>query len=347
MNIVLWGTGPDATELLHLLDLDRVKGIGFVDDDPARRSRPFFEREVDPPEALAAMDFDVLFITPRHFEEERRSAVEEFGVPQEKVFAFHHKRFGLLKRFGKKGVIPEHVTAEDIEELDSKAWYHKVDVFPGVTTPGFAHLQGFLLDQLGPDGFAGKRVLDIGAWSGPYTFEVERRGGIVTSFDIQDPEASGYNLLHAMKGSKAVYVRDSVYNLASHFKEHFDIILFFGVYYHLKNPMLAFENIHQALKKDGIMLFEGAVLEYAYDMDPVWAERKDRMGPYLEIPLCYYTTGDCYGHFSNWYVPNVLCLREWIKSAGFALGDMYLVKGGSRAYGMARKLDEAPLEHTS
>jgi len=346
MDIVVWGTGQDALEMLDLFDLDGVRIVAFVDETAVDGAK-FLGQDVIRPERLGEQNFDALFITPARWQEPRRRAVEELGVPADKVHAYHHKRFGLLRRFGKKGVIPESVSDSLVEELDSKQWYHRVDVFPGVTTPGPASLQAFLLDQLGPGGFTGKKVLDIGAWTGPYTFEAERRGGQVTSYDIQDPEKSGYNLLRKIKGSKAEYVHDSVYNLASHFTDHFDVILFLGVFYHLKNPMLAFENIHAALKTGGVMLFEGAVLEYAYTLDPVWAARKDRMQPYLEVPLAYYTTGDCLGHFSNWYVPNVLCLREWVASAGFDIGDMYLLPGGSRAYGSARKLADVPLEHSS
>jgi tRNA (mo5U34)-methyltransferase len=347
MKSVVWGVGQDAAEMLALLDLDKLDVVAFVDESAPARGAKFLGCEVISPEMVGERNIDALFIVPVRWEEVWNRAITEFKVPEDKIHAYHHKRFGLLRRFGKKGIIPESVTDANIALLDSKPWYHRVEVFPGVTTPGPASLQRFLLDQLGPNDFSDKKVLDIGAWTGPYTFEVERRGGIVTSYDIQDPEKSGFNLLKAMKGSRANYIHDSVYNLASHFQNYFDIILFFGVFYHLKNPMLAFENIHSALKDGGTMLFEGAVLEYAYTLDPVWAQRKDRMGPYLEVPMAYYTTGDCLGHFSNWYVPNVLCLREWVKSAGFETGDMYLVPGGSRAYGMAKKLSDVPLEHSS
>lgn len=346
MRIVLWGAGPDAAELLGLLDLEAVTALAFLDPDPQVRAKPFLGQAVQAPEALAAMDFDYLFITPARWQAHYDQALA-LGVAREKILAWHSGRFGLLRRFGKPGVLPASLPETIIAELDSKEWYHRVELFPGVTTPGPASLQAFLLDQAGPGAFAGKTVLDIGAWTGPYTFEAEKRGAEVVSFDIQDPERSGYNLLNKLKGSRARYVRDSVYNLARHFQKHFDIILFLGVFYHLKNPVWALENIHAALKDGGILLFEGAVLEYAHTLDPVWAERKDRMAPYLEVPLAYYTTGDCLGHFSNWYVPNVLCLREWLHSAGFATGEITLLPGGSRAFGVARKLPAAPLEHSS
>ena len=347
MRIVIWGIGKDALEMLGLLDLERVTAIAFVDDVPEAKDATFLDREVEDPSLLPSMEFDALFIAGRHWQEPWQRAVKDLCIPAEKIFAWHGKRFELLANFGKMGVIPPGIPEKIVKELDAKEWYHQVEVFPGVTTPGPAAIQSYLLDLLEPGGFAGKKVLDIGAWTGPYTFEVERRGGQVTSFDIQDPERSGFNLLKTIKGSKAEYIQDSVYNLAAHFKEYFDIILFLGVFYHLKNPVLALENIHAALKPGAVMIYEGAVLEHAYSLDPVWADRKDRMGPYLEIPLAYYATGDCLGHFSNWYVPNVLCLREWIISSGFDPGQTFVLPQGSRAFGLARKIGAVPLEHSS
>ena len=347
MNIVIWGTGPKALEFAGLCDPAKVSVLAFVDEDPARQGTTFLGREVLAPGVVSRLTFDALFLSTRDWQADKERIAREFGVPAEKIRAYYQNRFALLREIGREGLIPANLTDEDVARLDSVPWYHSVEVFPGVFTPGWAELQIFLIDQLAPEQTVGKKVLDIGAWTGPYTFEMERRGALVTAYDIQDPQTSGFNLLKSMRGAKAEYIRDSVYNLPEHFDKTFDVIMFFGVYYHLFNPMLAFTNIHRSLKDDGIMLFEGAVLEYAYDMDPEWAARKDRMEPYLEVPLAYFTQGDCYGHWSNWYVPNVLCLREWIMAAGFEILDMYLVRGGSRAYGMARKSTlQVPTEHS-
>lgn len=346
MDIVIWGTGREALELAALCDPEKATITAFVDDDaPAPGARKLLGREVVSPATLGERSFDALLIAPKKWREVKARAVEDFAVAGGKIHAYWDKRFAFLRRFGRPGLIPETVSDDSIAALDSKPWYHAVEVFPGVSTPGPAEPRPFLLDVLPAEAFAGKRVLDIGAWTGPYTFEAERRGGMVTSYDIQDPEASGYNLLKDLKGSKATYVHDSVYNLAGHFQKEFDIVLFFGVFYHLFDPMRALTNIHAALADDGVLLYEGAVLEFAYNMDPVWAERKDRMGPYLEVPMAYFTSGDCFGHWSNWYVPNVLCLREWLTAAGFDVGDMYLLPGASRAYGMARKRPGSVTEH--
>jgi 2-polyprenyl-3-methyl-5-hydroxy-6-metoxy-1,4-benzoquinol methylase len=54
--------------------------------------------------------------------------------------------------------------------------------------------------------------LDIGAWDGPFTFELERRGAQVTALDIQDPDVTVFNAVKEIKNSSATYVCGSVYD---------------------------------------------------------------------------------------------------------------------------------------
>ena len=90
-----------------------------------------------------------------------------------------------------------------------------------------------------PGNLAGQEVLDIGAWDGPYTFEFERRGAKVTALDIQNPDRTGFNVSKKILKSNAMYICASVYELPHEFKNKFDIVFYSGVYYHLKNPLLA------------------------------------------------------------------------------------------------------------
>ena len=48
-------------------------------------------------------------------------------------------------------------------------WYHKIELPDGVTTPGWAPLAAQMYNI--PADLTGKRVLDIGAWDGYWTFE--------------------------------------------------------------------------------------------------------------------------------------------------------------------------------
>ena len=74
------------------------------------------------------------------------------------------------------------------EELDLVGpWYSPIDFGNGVITRGKLVQRRFArrlkLMQI-PENLTGKRVLDIGAYDGFFSFEFERRGAEVQSIDI-------------------------------------------------------------------------------------------------------------------------------------------------------------------
>ena len=159
------------------------------------------------------------------------------------------------------------MSKEDIlKEISTVPWYHSFEIVPGVFTPGklrtepkvtFAH---FGL----PTDLSGKSVLEIGTWDGPVAFECEARGAVVTALDIQDPSKTGFNVAKKILDSKITYVQGSVYDATRLLAARYDYVFFLGVYYHLKHPILAFEQISEVLVDDGSLVFEGACLqEYA------------------------------------------------------------------------------------
>src|SRR5262249_754377 len=141
-------------------------------------------------------------------------------------------------------------------KLTSLTCYHRYEVEPGFVTPG-QNLElnpKLCLDELGvPQDLSDLRALDIGAYDGPFTFELERRGAHVTALDIQDPDITVFNAVKEIKHSSANYVRGSVYDALPETLGVYDIVLFAGVYYHLKNPMLALQRIRKLLADGGIL----------------------------------------------------------------------------------------------
>src|SRR5947207_225213 len=122
-------------------------------------------------------------------------------------------------------------------KLVNRTCYHKYEIEPGLFTPG-NHLEiepKRCLDELGvPRDLSGLRALDIGTWDGPYTFELERRGAQVTALDIQDPDITVFNAVKQIKNSSAMYIRGGIYDAHPETLGTYDLILFVGVYYHLK-----------------------------------------------------------------------------------------------------------------
>lgn len=137
--------------------------------------------------------------------------------------------------------------------------------YPHVYTPGLVKVENlrnlYLFDSIS---FENKSVLDVGCWDGYFSFESELKGASeVVSLD--NPKfrwggMDGYNFLHQFYKSKAKFVLGNVYNLRESLGEkRFDIILCYGVLYHLSDPLLALVNLFEYSKE--YLILEGIFFE--------------------------------------------------------------------------------------
>jgi SAM-dependent methyltransferase len=188
------------------------------------------------------------------------------------------------------------------------------------------------LDELGvPRDLLGLRALDIGAWDGPYSFELERRGAEVTALDIQDPDITVFNEVRKIKKSSATYVRCSVYDALPEALGTFDLVLFAGVYYHLKNPVLSLQRIRRLLKDEGTLFIEGAsgTDHLAEELTKVLGLQKSSADSTAKVidtlPLAYFDADHkIYSDWSNWWFPTKRCLEELLLDSGFRNVDLKL-----------------------
>lgn len=241
--------------------------------------------------------------------------------------------------------------AEACAAIAAASWYHRFELRPGLTTPGTSDMAaGPALDALGvPADLRGCKALDVGAWDGPLTFELERRGATAFALDIQEPDRVGFGAARRVLGSKAVHYRGSVYQLPHDLLTGLDHILFRGVFYHLKYPLLAFECLAAALKMGGRLYFEGETfLHYAETADgkPVKEDVSHFARSNIPMTLCY---PNRYKDSSNWFIPNEAGLRAWMEVCGLRVDTMHsFTEGGAqRSYGVATKVSEQSeqLEH--
>ena len=222
------------------------------------------------------------------------------------------------------------MTPEEIKTLiESANWYHTYDLC-GVMTPGRLVANLNVLDMIGvPKSLEGLRVLEIGSWDGPYTWELERRNpAVLHALDIQDPIHTGFYVAKQILGSKVEYHHLSVYDMP--FKDQFDLVVFMGVYYHLRHPLLAFQRIYDALTANGTVHIEGAIMRETID------------GQLMDVPSrCHF--GQVGPDKSMWFTPNIACLKEWLACTGF---EVLEAKVASRAFVSARKkIDFVDFEH--
>jgi tRNA (mo5U34)-methyltransferase len=116
-------------------------------------------------------------------------------------------------------------------------WYHRIELAPGVFTPGANDSGKFLALLELPHDLSGKRVLDLGTRDGYFAFEAERRGAAeIIAIDYVDKSATGFAAVADYFGSSVRYIRENIWNLDPAVIGTFDIVLFLGLLYHLRNP---------------------------------------------------------------------------------------------------------------
>jgi tRNA (mo5U34)-methyltransferase len=160
-----------------------------------------------------------------------------------------------------------------------------------------------------PADLTGKRVLDIGAWDGWFAFEMERRGADVVAIDRWDNPR--FREMRAALGSRADYRQMNVYELTPARLGRFDVVLFLGVLYHLKHPLLALERVCSVTK--GFAAVESFALT-------------ERFLPGMQVeqyPLLKFFERDGFGgQFDNWFAATPQCLLGMCRTAGFARAEL-------------------------
>jgi tRNA (mo5U34)-methyltransferase len=195
-------------------------------------------------------------------------------------------------------------TRKQIDKLHSLGWYHSIELPGGEIIQGLQSIE-LLKTRLSqfpvPADLRGKRVLDIGAWDGWFSFEMERRGAQVVALDAtRNPKLL---LARDLLNSNIEYVNADISRISGKDLGHFDIVLFMGVLYHLKHPLLALENVCEMT--DELACLESYVIDDGRDLNAP---------PILE----FYEGTELRGQFDNWCGPNTSCLLAMARAAGFA-----------------------------
>jgi len=172
--------------------------------------------------------------------------------------------------------LPGHIektTAEYIKHQVSAEpyWFHKIEVFPGFYSPGWSDPRTEKLPYFGlPPDLTGMRVLDIGCAEGFFSFEAERRGAReVIGIDSFPDSVRRFNIVKAAQQSNATAFLMNVYDLEPKRLGTFDLILFYGVFYHLKHPQYALERIRSVCT--GSLLFQTHIYEEPAVKGTPWA----------------------------------------------------------------------------
>ena len=188
-------------------------------------------------------------------------------------------------------------------------WFHSIELEPGVHTISKdktdklrAREESYfkLVD------FKGKSVLDIGAWDGYFSFAAKRRGAarvLATDHFCWSGKGwgtkAGFDFANEKLGANIESMEIDVPDLSPERVGTFDIVLFMGVFYHLRDPLLGLGRAASVAK-------ETIVVETV--IDAKWIRRP---------AMVFYPGKELNNDPTNWWGPNEACVIAMLKDLGF------------------------------
>ncbi len=191
-------------------------------------------------------------------------------------------------------------------EIEKINWFHSIELSHGFITPGRDVSSKKKLARIGmPEDLRGLTVLDIGAWDGFFSFEAERRGAArVLATDSYSWSGKGWGTKDGFQLARRVLrskVEDQDIDVLEMSPEKigmFDLVLFLGVLYHLKHPLLALEKVYSVTKNQLIL--------------ETHAELTGK-----RPSMVFYPDSELNADPTNWWGPNPAAVIAMLKTVGF------------------------------
>jgi tRNA (mo5U34)-methyltransferase len=220
-----------------------------------------------------------------------------------------------------------NLTCEEIQlrVRELSPWFHNLSLagvrtapdhflgdYPEVKWRRFAHAL--------PSDLSGKSVLDIGCNAGFYSIEMKRRGAAtVVAIDDNENYLAQARFAAEVCGVEIALKKLSVYDVAE-LGQRFDLVLFMGVFYHLRHPLLALDLIHEHAAKD-LFVFQ-SMQRGSNEVEPLEADYtfgEERIFEKPGFPHLYFIEKKYSGDSTNWWIPNRSCSEALLRSAGFTI----------------------------
>lgn len=198
-------------------------------------------------------------------------------------------------------------------------WYHRIEIRPGIVTPGVTDCATTLRNLSPPADCRGLRVLDIGTRDGFFAFEFERRGAEVIAIDYVSKDYSGFGIAADLIGSHVTYVQENIYHVSPERYGTFDIVLCLGLLYHLRDPLLALDIIRRVCTKR--LYLETQAIDNALLLPDGSFEPLNRVAPRLStVPIMqFYPRASLNNDPTNYWAPNLACLVAMLEESMFTV----------------------------
>jgi tRNA (mo5U34)-methyltransferase len=191
-------------------------------------------------------------------------------------------------------------TSDDLRAAIAKLdWYHRLRIGDEVT-PGQRDVDELYRFLRLPADLHGRRVLDVGTFDGGLAFACEARGADeVVALDVV--EHPTFALAHAALGSSVRFALGNAYDLDAARLGTFDLVVFAGVLYHLRYPLLALDRLRGVATRD------------------VHVETHTVRLTLRRPAAIFYERDELNGDYTNWFGPNDRAVQAWFRSAGFTI----------------------------
>ncbi|HWR53890.1 MAG TPA: TIGR04290 family methyltransferase [Bryobacteraceae bacterium] len=204
-------------------------------------------------------------------------------------------------------------------------WFHNLDLRGVKTAPehflgDYPAVKWRTFEHSIPADLRGKSVLDIGCNGGYYSLEMKRRGADrVVAIDSDDGYLAQAQFAAEVSGLEIEFRQLSVYDVAA-LHEKFDVVLFMGVLYHLRHPLLALDLLYEHVARDLLVFqsmqrgsdkIEGVAADYHFWQTDIF-ERES-------FPRMHFIEHSYSQDPTNWWIPNRACVEAMLRSAGFAI----------------------------
>jgi tRNA (mo5U34)-methyltransferase len=230
-------------------------------------------------------------------------------------------------------------------------WFHNLRIDGVQTAPAhylgdfpstfFKHFEGIV-----PRDLEGWSVLDIGCNAGYYAFEMKRRGAAqVVGIDSDPQYLRQARFAGAQLGMDVDFRERSVYEVAA-LQQRFDLVLFMGVLYHLRHPLLALDLLRQYAV--GRLLIFQSMLRGDTDVARVEEDydfQEDGLFSAGGFPRMQFIERRYARDETNWWIPNRACVEAMLRSAGFEIvenpvPEVYLCRPAGQGVEVPRALQE-------
>jgi tRNA (mo5U34)-methyltransferase len=228
---------------------------------------------------------------------------------------------------------------ELVQQIREHHWFHTMTLDEGLVTNGDSPERPVMGAPGTLPDLNGKSVLDIGAWDGKYSFLAEDAGaarvvaldhyvwrldpaarqayyercrteGVLPDPDMIDrgflvddvfPGKKGFDLAHSYLDSRVEAIVDDFMQMDLETLGSFDVVLYFGVLYHMVNPI-------EALKRVRLVTRQVAVIETSGIEVP---------GYESSALVDFYAANELNDDYGNWFAPSRAALVGMCRSAGF------------------------------